>query len=129
MGNQDSGDAVRPGEVFGHFTIKSDEDADKEYIRAEAGRIVDEARAEMLGRNPTPEMLNEYRQKIGNEIANIPGVLGVRATALVTGNFPNVALEFMIDLDTGEVKVVREDIFEGKSVPKPPWARGLGNSS
>ena len=115
-------DTIGPDEVLGNIRIITDEDADDAQVEAEAGRILEEIKMEMLSENTTPEMLNEYRRRIGDKLKEIDGVIEVKMTALLTGNPPKVVLGMALNTETGEVTVTEEYVEEGKPVPRPPWA-------
>ena len=115
-------DTIQSNEIFGHFNLTINEDADKEQVETEATRILEGIKTEMLGENNTPAILNEYRQKIGERLTTIAGVTQVQTTALLSGNPPTIRMTLKADLRTGALTVVAEEVIEGKPVPTPPWA-------
>lgn len=115
-------DTIRDGEVFANIRIAIEEYADEAQVNASAELILEEIKVEMLGENMTPEILNEYRNKIGERLKDIPGVAEVKMTPLVTSNAPTIRMGMQVDLKTGTVTVTNEEVIEGKPVPLPPWA-------
>lgn len=48
---------------------------------------------EMLYEDTSPQVLNEYRVKIGKLLKDIPGVNEAKMTALLTGNPPTIRMK------------------------------------
>ena len=115
-------ESINLGEVLGHVSIKREPGADKEAIRVDAEKVIDEIKQKYLGTNNTTEMRREIHRELGDRLKNIPGVESVLIPTLLTANPSTITLDMAIHLDTGEI-TTDVGFEEGAPVKRPLWSR------